>query len=62
MKKAWYKRRNRLYYSGANPLSPKISVVLTQKSSVFPNGKSAFFGHTAGDGWNQMNDNRSDEQ
>jgi SAM-dependent methyltransferase len=40
----------------------QIYVVFAQKTSVFPNGKSPFFGHTSGDGWEQNNDNRTGKQ
>ncbi len=42
-------------------LSAKISVAFAQKSSVFPDGNAALFGHTTGGGWNQTNDNCIDE-
>lgn len=31
-------------------------------SVLFHDGKPVFFGHTAGDGWNQTGDNRTDEE
>jgi hypothetical protein len=31
-------------------------------SVLFHDGKPAFFRHTAGDGWNQTGDNRTDKQ
>jgi hypothetical protein len=43
-------------------ISLQIYVFFAQKTSVFPNGKSPFFGHTSGDGWEQNNDNRTGKQ